>query len=458
MGVETVKDPEKGTDRDVSGAVVRIPVPRTLTYDVGKQMTFASLGIDCGYSILPAAGLALSVVGEDVVITFLPGTTTLANVQAALAADPVAKEMLSLTGTAGTLPVGWAGGVGKLYNDLYAEAVAMLAQDSEGHWVPFSGKSLVVDVKMDAFAAVPDSALSVGTDDGLATGAKKVQKVTAAGTQIAVVGQSSPSALGVDGAPAALTGNRQGFLRDIMTLALLGHQRVLGVNLGAITAVDDTTHIRFSGCTLTGRVKWVYDVITGGAHHVTTVTEPGATPGTLLITPALAAITDPVVIPVLYPAVGEDPSTESKRMQETNPITTQGLPPQVLDDTTAKAAATYYYPSSEGASRGTEKDLSFGAYLQAGAAGGQTATLTLEFSDDPTTDATRPTQWVGCSRSLVQESVNASGFASWVSTAGSILNEVLLYTDFCHRKWRLKLVIAGAAAQVVRVWTGGKAL
>jgi hypothetical protein len=143
MGEETVKDPEKGTDRPVSGAVVRIPVPRTLIYDVGKQMTWRSLGIDCGFSILPGAGLTLDVVGENVMVEFLPGTTTLANVQGAIAAHLTAKEMVALTGTAGTLPVGWAGGAEHLYNDLYAEAAAMLVQDEEGNWTPFSGKSLV---------------------------------------------------------------------------------------------------------------------------------------------------------------------------------------------------------------------------------------------------------------------------------------------------------------------------
>lgn len=247
MGEETVKDPEKGTDRDVSGAVVRIPVPRTLTYDVGKQMTFASLGIDCGYSILPAAGLALSVVGEDVVITFLPGTTTLANVQAALAADPVAKEMLSLTGTAGTLPVGWAGGVGKLYNDLYAEAVAMLAQDSEGNWVPFSGKSLVVDVKMDAFAAVPDSALSVGTEDGLATGVKHVMKVTPT-SEVASV----PYLPVAGAAPSTVVGTTGRMNKDVIFTIDAGMTATVHPLRGSVSVIFNTAAA--AAVTATGKV------------------------------------------------------------------------------------------------------------------------------------------------------------------------------------------------------------
>jgi hypothetical protein len=181
---ESVKDAATGTDRDVSGPQVRLPVSRTYTYDTGKQMTFRSLGIDAAFSLLPGAAESISVVGDAVVMEFKGDVSTLGTIQALIASNPVAKEMIALSGDAGTIPLAWAGAAANLWNDLYATAAAMIVQDDEGHWAPFSGKSIVVEVKLDAFAAVPDSALSVGTDDGLISGAKKVQIVTADGTRV----------------------------------------------------------------------------------------------------------------------------------------------------------------------------------------------------------------------------------------------------------------------------------
>lgn len=99
-------------------------VPRSDVYDPGGPLSFTITplaGIHNAILTLipdgaaPPGGSLNKIGGASFDLHFLPGTTTLANAQALIAADPLAVLLYALTGDPGTFPVGYAGGTFTLF-------------------------------------------------------------------------------------------------------------------------------------------------------------------------------------------------------------------------------------------------------------------------------------------------------------------------------------------------------
>lgn len=114
----------RATARAVMAALYkgRINAAASATYATSKTITWTPLKTGASVVLVPGAARALKVVGRTATITFVAGTTTYAQIAADWAALPAAVAMATIAGTAGTLPVGYAGETVELWTDLIGTA------------------------------------------------------------------------------------------------------------------------------------------------------------------------------------------------------------------------------------------------------------------------------------------------------------------------------------------------
>jgi hypothetical protein len=100
---------------------------KTITYDTAKFLVFAPLAKYVLVYMVAGAGHSVTASGTTITVTFLPGTTTYANVLADWNACAAAVKLATLTGTAGTLPATFEGGTISLSNAPIVEIVQAVA-------------------------------------------------------------------------------------------------------------------------------------------------------------------------------------------------------------------------------------------------------------------------------------------------------------------------------------------
>ncbi len=96
---------------------------KTITYDTAKFLVFAPLAKYVLVYLVAGAGHSVTASGTTITVTFLPGTTTYANVLSDWNACAAAVKLATLTGTAGTLPATFEGGTISLSNAPIVEIV-----------------------------------------------------------------------------------------------------------------------------------------------------------------------------------------------------------------------------------------------------------------------------------------------------------------------------------------------
>lgn len=140
------------------------------------------------------------------------------------------------------------------------------------------------------------------------------------------------------------------------------------------------------------------------------------------------AASDKYIIGVSYQNKGFVSSTNSVRQGEIDPIDEHYLEPEHID-TTNVAAATSYYPSSDGMSMGASNNLT----IQGVTSGGVTTTVEVTLDDAASPD------WVNITASGYELITNASGYASFVDATF-----LLDYEGLRVRKVRIKSVTSDA--------------
>jgi hypothetical protein len=105
---------------------------------------------DIAVVTVPGGAEGVVVTGSIVTVTFVAAASTPVSLQAVVAADPVAKLLLSIDGPATAIPATYPGGTYPLFTRRPIPPVLMNIVDGDGNVVPFSGKSISIAVTVPA--------------------------------------------------------------------------------------------------------------------------------------------------------------------------------------------------------------------------------------------------------------------------------------------------------------------
>ena len=127
---------------------------------------------------------------------------------------------------------------------------------------------------------------------------------------------------------------------------------------------------------------------------------------------------------------------------EANPLSVQVLEQQ-LAAALSLAAGDTYYPSANGALMTGYKDLSVEFILLAGAAAGDSITLTLQISQDTTVPPAVGT-WVDVTLAGFDLATGAPSAASYSAAAGATVTDTVDWDNLDVRQWRIKVTVVKA--------------
>jgi hypothetical protein len=153
--------------------------------------------------------------------------------------------------------------------------------------------------------------------------------------------------------------------------------------------------------------------------------------GVLTVNNGTFAATDSYRVMVFGPDKSFSAATNSKRVQEIDPLSTQSVWENILANA-ALAIGTYWYPSANGMNMSGFKNLLLGLQV------GPTGIVTVEGSVDPT-----GVDFFDISRSGVDLQSNAAGVANWSGT-----NAILDFEELGVPLVRVKVVVAAGPAAV----------
>ena len=256
-----------------------------------------------------------------------------------------------------------------------------------------------IAVAIDAFdnpPLIPDSVLAVVSDDGTITGTRKVLKGTIAG---AYVQQSDASKLKLTEA------NSAAILRQI-------------------SDTDDLLRALRSALDLARRP--LAETRTSQALAQTSTTPGG------LVTNEFRELV----------LAGYNWLARYLSVAEANPLSVQVLEQQ-LAAALSLAAGDTYYPSANGALMTGYKDLSVEFILLAGAAAGDSITLTLQISQDTTVPPAVGT-WVDVTLAGFDLATGAPSAASYSAAAGATVTDTVDWDNLDVRQWRIKVTVVKA--------------
>lgn len=149
----------------VVGTTGRLPADVTLTIDAGMDITVHPLCGGVTVAVTTAAAAAVAATGNAVTLTALnTGATTVADMQALIAADASVAALLTITGTAlDTFDAALAIAATDLWTEGVIAASAQFALDEDGNWSPAAqGSNSVVMVPIgSATPAAADEQVGV---------------------------------------------------------------------------------------------------------------------------------------------------------------------------------------------------------------------------------------------------------------------------------------------------------
>lgn len=148
-----VIDPLLNKPSQVIGVYALYLIPVSVPYIMGPPMVSMILrpkDNDITVVTVPGGAEGVVVTGSIVTVTFVAAASTPVSLQAVIAADPVAKLLLSIDGPATAIPGAYPGGTYPLFTRRPIPPVLMNIVDADGNVVPFSGKSISIAVTVPA--------------------------------------------------------------------------------------------------------------------------------------------------------------------------------------------------------------------------------------------------------------------------------------------------------------------